>query len=57
MCDRKTNDYVAKLMELTREGTLSEEKTSRWRDLANVQAERDTGFAYDGYVRSTRDDC
>lgn len=47
----QVNDHVAKLMELTREGTLSEEKISKWRDLANVQAERDAGFAYDGYVR------
>lgn len=45
------NDHVATLMEMTQEWTLTEEQISRWRDLANVQAERDAGFAYDGYVR------
>jgi patatin-related protein len=45
------NDHVAKLMETTRGWTLTEGQIGRWRDLANVQAERDAGFAYDGYVR------
>ena len=47
----QVNDHVAKVMELTRGGMLTEEQISRWRELANVQAERDAGFAYDSYVR------
>lgn len=47
----KVSDHVAKVMELSQGGRLTEQQIGRWRDLANVQAERDAGFAYDGYVR------
>jgi len=47
----KVSDHVAKVMKLSQWGTFTEEQIGRWRDLANVQAERDAGFAYDGYVR------
>ncbi len=47
----QVNDHVAKVMDLAQGWTLTKEQISRWRDLANVQAARDAGFAYDGYVR------
>jgi patatin-related protein len=47
----QVNDHVAKVMELAQGWTLTEDQISTWRHLANVQAERDAGFAYDGYVR------
>jgi patatin-related protein len=47
----QVNDHVAQLVEISQGLALTEEQISRWRDLANVQAEREAGFAYDGYVR------
>lgn len=47
----QVNEHVASLIEMSQGSALTEEKLGSWRDLANVQAEHDAGFAYDGYVR------
>jgi patatin-related protein len=50
-------DCVTRVMALTPEPAVTEEQIRRWRELATIQAERDAGFAYDGYVRLKLASC
>ena len=50
------HDHVANVMSGAG-WALTEEQISRWRELANIQAEHDAGFAYDGYVRLKLASC
>lgn len=53
----QVNDHVAKVMRQEQGWTFTEEQISRWRELANIQAEHDAGFAYDSYVRLKLASC
>jgi len=44
-------ELVVKVMTLFPDRPLTDDQICQWRGQANVQVERDAGFAYDGYVR------
>ncbi|HEY5215256.1 MAG TPA: patatin-like protein [Pseudolabrys sp.] len=44
-------ELVVKVMRLSPDRPLTDDQICQWRGQANVQVERDAGFAYDGYVR------
>jgi patatin-related protein len=53
----QVNDHVAKVTGSWQGGGLTEEQISEWREIATIQAEKDAGFAYDGYVRLKLASC
>lgn len=53
----QVTDHVAKVTSSWQGRGLTEEQISEWRELATIQAEKDAGFAYDGYVRLKLASC